>query len=96
MAKGYRLVPSSVDENRDQTSHPLSDSARPSDAVPPAPRKNAASKVEAETGVFEFIEGFYHRLRRHPGIDHMYPIEYERMYERPVPEAKLQTVQETG
>jgi len=47
MAKGYRLVPSSVDETRDQTSHRLSDSARPSDAVPPAPRKNAASKAEA-------------------------------------------------
>ena len=36
---------------------------------------------EARTGIFEYIEMFYNRQRRHSAIDFMSPYEYEQQYE---------------
>ena len=33
---------------------------------------------EAKSGIFEYIEVFYNRLRRHSGIGYVSPAEFER------------------
>lgn len=37
------------------------------------------SIAEVKSSMFEFIEVFYNRLRRHSGIGHVVPAEFERM-----------------
>ncbi len=34
---------------------------------------------DARSGIFEYIEIFYNRLRRHSGIGYVAPAEFERM-----------------
>lgn len=37
------------------------------------------SIAEAKSSIFEYIEVFYNRLRRHSGIGYVAPAEFERM-----------------
>ena len=37
---------------------------------------------EVRSGVFEYIEMFYNRKRRHSAIGYMSPIDFEQQYER--------------
>ncbi len=34
---------------------------------------------EAKSGIFEYIEIFYNRLRRHSAIGYVSPVEFEKM-----------------
>ena len=38
------------------------------------------TQAEARSAVFEFVEGFYNRRRRHSSIGYLSPIDYERQY----------------
>ena len=38
------------------------------------------TQAEARTAVFDFIEGFYNRRRRHSSIGYVSPIDYERLH----------------
>ena len=42
-------------------------------------RKNFQTPEEVRAGLFEYIEIFYNRKRRHSSIDYRSPVEYERM-----------------
>src|SRR5438309_647607 len=41
-------------------------------------RHRFQSQAEARIAIFEFIEGWYNRHRRHPALDYQSPIDYER------------------
>jgi putative transposase len=43
-------------------------------------RRRFKTQVEAQTAVFEFMEGFYNRRRRHSSIGYFSPVEYERRH----------------
>ena len=36
------------------------------------------SREAARTAVFDYIEGFYNRVRRHSSLDYLSPAEYEQ------------------
>lgn len=40
------------------------------------------TRAELRTAVFEYIEAFYNRQRRHSGLDYMTPMEFELEHER--------------
>lgn len=42
--------------------------------------KSWASRAELRTAVFEFIEVFYNRHRRHSSLDYLSPVAFERRY----------------
>ena len=42
-------------------------------------RRRFKTQVEARMAVFEFIEGWYNPHRRHPALDYLSPINYERI-----------------
>lgn len=44
--------------------------------------ENYKSMDEAHSGIFEYIEMFYNRKRRHSAIGYMSPTDYEQQYER--------------
>ena len=39
-------------------------------------RRTFATRAEATTAIFEYVEHFYNRVRRHSSLDYMTPIEY--------------------
>jgi len=39
-----------------------------------------ATRAEAKGSVFEYIETFYNRVRRHSSLGYVAPAEYERTY----------------
>lgn len=41
-------------------------------------RKRWKTRVELSNAIFEFIEVFYNRRRRHSQIGHMSPLEFEQ------------------
>jgi putative transposase len=43
-------------------------------------RMSFKTQAEARTAVFEFIEGWYNRHRRHSALDYLSPIDYERRH----------------
>jgi putative transposase len=43
-------------------------------------RHRFKTQAEARIAVFDFIEGFYNRRRRHSSIGYLSPIDYERLY----------------
>jgi len=44
--------------------------------------ENYKTMEETRSGIFEYIEMFYNRKRRHPAIGYMSPVDYEQQYER--------------
>ena len=42
--------------------------------------QNYASRQETKTDLFEYIEGFYNRIRRHSSLGYLSPEEFERQY----------------
>ncbi len=44
--------------------------------------ENYKNVETAQTGIFEYIEMFYNRKRRHSAIDNMSPFEYEQQYKQ--------------
>jgi len=44
--------------------------------------ENYKTVETAQAGIFEYIEMFYNRLRRHSAIDFMSPHEYEQQYQQ--------------
>jgi transposase InsO family protein len=42
--------------------------------------QNYASRQEARTDIFGYIEGFYNRIRRHSSLGYLSPVEFERQY----------------
>jgi putative transposase len=44
-------------------------------------RRRFQRRAEARIAVFDFIEGFYNPRRRHSGIGHMSPVNYEKQHE---------------
>lgn len=42
-------------------------------------RKNFRTREEAKLAIFEWIETWYNRERRHSALDYMSPVEYERL-----------------
>jgi putative transposase len=45
-------------------------------------RRSFATRQEARTAVFDYIETFYNPVRLHSTLDYLSPIEYEKMKER--------------
>jgi len=43
-------------------------------------RHRFKTQAEARIAVFDFIEGFYNRRRRHSSIGYLSPIDYERLH----------------
>lgn len=43
-------------------------------------RNSFPSPTEARRAVFEYIEGFYNRRRRHSALDHVSPVQFEAMH----------------
>ncbi len=43
-------------------------------------RRRFATKAEARMAIFEFIEGWYNRTRRHSGLGPISPVEFERRH----------------
>ena len=43
-------------------------------------RTRFRTRSEADTVLFDFIEGFYNTRRRHSALDYLPPAEYERRY----------------
>ena len=43
-----------------------------------------ATRADARTAVFEYIEGFYNTRRRHSTLGYYSPIDYERITATPV------------
>ena len=44
--------------------------------------ENYQTTEQARTGIFEYIEMFYNRRRRHSAINYMSPTDYEEQFER--------------
>ena len=42
-----------------------------------------ATRAEARASIFEYIEAFYNRVRRHSALGYVAPAEYERAHNRP-------------
>ena len=40
-------------------------------------RRKYETRAEAKQDIFQYIECFYNRVRRHSGIGYMSPVEYE-------------------
>ncbi len=40
-------------------------------------RQRRRTRVELANAIFEYIEGFYNRRRRHSALDYMSPIQFE-------------------
>ena len=40
--------------------------------------ENSQTRAEARAGVFEYIEVFYNRVRRHSALGYLSPVEYEQ------------------
>lgn len=47
-------------------------------------RRRFATRTEAKTAIFEWIEVFYNRRRRHSTIGNVSPAEFERSYFRAI------------
>ena len=45
---------------------------------------------EMKLKIFDYIEGFYNRERRHSSLGNMSPLNYEKMFEKP--EERLSTI----
>ena len=45
-------------------------------------RRDFATRQDGMRQVFEYIEGWYNKKRRHSGIDYLSPIEYERRHQQ--------------
>jgi len=45
------------------------------------------SRQSLRTAVFDFIEVFYNRQRRHSTLDYLTPVDYERQHPSPAPAA---------
>jgi putative transposase len=45
-------------------------------------RRSFATRQEARTAVFDYIEAFYNPVRLHSTLDYLSPVEYEKMKER--------------
>ncbi len=45
-------------------------------------REQFLSREQATQAIFEYIEVFYNRLRRHSFLGYMSPVEFERVQER--------------
>jgi len=45
-------------------------------------RRSFATRQEARTAVFDYIEAFYNPIRLHSTLDYLSPAEYEKMKER--------------
>ena len=48
-------------------------------------RKNWRTRVELANAIFDYIEIFYNRQRRHSQLDYVNPIEHELRWTAPVP-----------
>ncbi len=44
-----------------------------------------ASWHEARASIFEYVEGFYNRVRRHSSLGYISPAEFERTYNQKHP-----------
>jgi transposase InsO family protein len=42
-----------------------------------------ATRAEARASIFEYIEAFYNRVRRHSALGYIAPAEYERTHNQP-------------
>ena len=40
-----------------------------------------ATRAQARTAVFDYLEGFYNRIRRHSTLGYLSPADYERSYQ---------------
>jgi transposase InsO family protein len=47
-------------------------------------RRSWPTKAEARTAIFEFIEAFYNRERRHSTLGYLTPAEYEQNQEETI------------
>jgi putative transposase len=47
-------------------------------------RRRFSSQVEARTAVFNFIEGWYNRHRRHSSLGHLSPVNFEKINSEPL------------
>ena len=45
-------------------------------------RRICASRQEAKSDVFDYIEGFYNRVRRHSHLDQLSPLAFEQLQTR--------------
>jgi putative transposase len=45
-------------------------------------RRSWPNKAELRTAVFDYIETFYNRQRRHSSLDYLSPAEYEKITQR--------------
>ena len=50
-------------------------------------RHDWPTRQALRTAVFDFIEVFYNRQRRHSTLDHQTPVDYERQHPSPAPAA---------
>ena len=61
-------------------------------------RQSWPTRLELRSSIFEFIEVFYNRQRRHSTLNYLSPAEYERRWQatqepvEPIPNAKPETV----
>jgi putative transposase len=46
-------------------------------------REDYATREQAKASLFEYIEVFYNRIRRHSSLGYVAPVEYERTHNRP-------------
>jgi putative transposase len=46
-------------------------------------REDYATREQARASIFEYIETFYNRVRRHSSLGYVAPAEYERMHNQP-------------
>lgn len=53
-------------------------------------------RAQLQTAIFDFIEVFYNRERRHSYLGYLCPAEYERRSQFGIGSAKLETVHEKG
>jgi transposase InsO family protein len=50
-------------------------------------RTRFATRTQARTAVFDYLEGFYNRIRRHSTLGYLSPTEYERRHTLAYPAA---------